>query len=100
TQEQKKKAGPAVHYLFGAMMGGLYGAGAEHIPSITLGEGVPFGTVVFLGADEIAVPALGLSGPPQDYPLSTHAYAWASHIVYGVSTEVVRKYVRQRLQKI
>ena len=97
TQEERKKAGPVVHYLFGAAMGGFYGAVAEHIPSITVGEGVPFGTVIFLGADEIAVPALGLSKPPQDYPLSAHAYAWASHIVYGVTTEAVRKCVRREL---
>ena len=47
-------------------------------------------------ADEIAVPALGLSRKPTEYPLSSRS-AWiglASHLVYGVSTEAVRKGIR------
>jgi hypothetical protein len=42
STEQKKKAGPAVHYFFGAVVGGLYGVVAEHFPSTTIGDGVPF----------------------------------------------------------
>src|ERR1041385_2513085 len=30
THEQKKMAGPVVHYAFGAVMGALYGAVTEH----------------------------------------------------------------------
>jgi putative membrane protein len=100
TREQKKKAGPAVHYIFGSLMGGVYGAVTEHVPETSVAAGVPFGTVVFLGADEIAVPLFGLSKSPTEYPLSTHASALASHLVYGVTTEVVRKYVRRGLQEI
>jgi putative membrane protein len=100
TKEQKKKLGPAVHYIFGAATGALYGALAEHVPEVTAAEGVPFGTAVFVGADEIAVPAFGLSKAPTEYPLSTHASALAAHIVYGITTEVVRKYVRRGLQAV
>jgi hypothetical protein len=100
TKEQKKKLGPAVHYIFGGATGALYGALAEHIPEVTAAEGVPFGTAVFLGADEIAVPTFGLSKAPTEYPLSTHASALAAHLVYGITTEVVRKYVRRGLQTL
>ncbi|HZR57564.1 MAG TPA: DUF1440 domain-containing protein [Terriglobales bacterium] len=100
TKEQKKKAGPVVHYFVGSATGALYGAFAEHIPAVTTAEGIPFGTAVFLGADEVAVPAFGLSKPPQEYPLSVHASALASHLVYGATTEIVRKLLRQGLDKI
>src|ERR1700678_440275 len=40
-------------------------------------------------ADEIAVPALKLSKPPTDYPVSTHASALAAHLVYGISTALL-----------
>jgi putative membrane protein len=50
---------------------------------------------VWLGADEIGVPALGLSGPPTQYPLSVHLYALASHLVYGFTTELVRRTLRR-----
>ena len=32
-----------------------------------------------------------------EYPLSKHAYALASHVVYGVTSEVVRQVVRKAL---
>jgi hypothetical protein len=43
------------------------------------------------------VPALGLSKSSEEYPLSIHAYALTSHLVYGLTTEVVRRAVRKAL---
>jgi hypothetical protein len=54
---EKKKAGPIVHYAYGALAGGLYGAAAEVIPAVTKGEGTLYATALFVGGDEIAVPA-------------------------------------------
>jgi hypothetical protein len=97
TQKEKKVAGPAVHYSFGALTGAVYGALAEAVPEVTLGAGAPFGTVVWLGADEITVPAVGLSGPPWESPPSVHARALGAHLVYGMATEGVRRLVRRVL---
>ncbi|MBI3654371.1 MAG: DUF1440 domain-containing protein [Acidobacteria bacterium] len=96
-QEEKKSAGEAVHYAMGAASGALYGGLAELMPQVTLGLGLPFGTAVWLVADEVLVPALGLAKAPTQYPLSTHASALASHFVYGVATDVVRRAVREVL---
>jgi putative membrane protein len=97
TAKEKKVAGPAVHYATGAAFGALYGALAELDTRTTLGAGVPFGTAVWLAADEVAVPALGLSAPPNRTPASTHAYAFASHAVYGLTTDLVRRGLRHVL---
>ncbi len=97
TKSEKKVAGPAVHYALGTLTGGLYGAAAELAPIISSGAGLPFGAVFWLAADEAAVPALGLSKAPTEYPLSTHAYALASHFVYGLTTDIVRRAVRRAL---
>jgi uncharacterized membrane protein YagU involved in acid resistance len=94
SKQEKKSAGPVVHYLFGGMMGALYGAAVEWDPQLRLGLGAPFGMALFAVADEAIVPALGLSKAPTEYPVSKHAYAAASHAVYGVTTEVVRKLTR------
>jgi uncharacterized membrane protein YagU involved in acid resistance len=64
---------------------------------VTMGFGLPFGFAVWAMADEAVVPALGLSRPPSDYPLSTHAYSVAAHLVYGLATEVTRRAVREVL---
>jgi hypothetical protein len=98
TQGEKQAAGTAVHYAFGVTTGALYGVLAEALPNVvTAGAGAPFGAAVWLGADEGLVPLLGLSKSPAEYPPSTHAYALASHLVYGLTTEAVRRAVRDRL---
>ncbi len=96
-ESEKKPAGAVVHYAFGTATGGLYGAAAEFVPEITAAAGLPFGVGFWVVADELAVPALGLSKGPTEYPLSTHVYALASHIVYGVTAEATRRAVRSAL---
>lgn len=96
-ESEKKPAGAAVHYAFGTLTGGLYGALAELSPQVTNAAGLPFGAAFWLVADEITVPLLGLSKGPAAYPVSTHAYALASHLVYGVTTEVSRRALRHVL---
>jgi len=96
-EDEKKPAGAAVHYAFGTATGGLYGALAEISPAVTTGAGLPFGAVFWLVADEAAVPLLGLSKGPTEYPLSTHVYAFASHLVYGMTAEYSRRALRQVL---
>ena len=97
TEGEKDKAGPAVHYAFGAVMGGIYGMASEYAPTAAKGQGLPFGTALFLGADEVALPALNLTKSPAKFPLSTHVYGLASHFVYGLTTEWVRRAVRSQL---
>jgi len=97
TKDEKKPAGAAVHYAFGTATGALYGAMAEMAPQVTVGAGIPFGAVFWAVADETAVPLLGLAKGPTEYPLSTHAYALASHLVYGLTAELSRRAVRNVL---
>ena len=96
-ESEKKPAGAAVHYAFGTMSGGLYGALAEVTPQVTTGAGVPFGAAFWLLADEISMPLMGLSKGPTEYPVSTHAYALASHLVYGATAELSRRAIRHVL---
>jgi uncharacterized membrane protein YagU involved in acid resistance len=97
TKEEKQTAGPLIHYAMGGTSGLIYGTTAELLPVTTTGLGLPFGAAVWIVADDVVVPALGLSKPVTEYPLSTHAYALASHLVYGLTTELVRGAVRNVL---
>jgi uncharacterized membrane protein YagU involved in acid resistance len=97
TKSEKRVAGPAVHYALGTGVGGLYGAVAEVSPQVATGAGLPFGVAFWLVVDETAVPVLKLSKPPTEYPVSTHMYALASHLVYGLTAEIVRRNVRSLL---
>ena len=90
-REDKPAAGSAVHYAFGGAVGAIYGAAAARSNDVTAWAGLPFGAALWLAADEIGVPLAGLSKAPTAYPLSTHLSAFAAHLVYGATTEAVRK---------
>jgi hypothetical protein len=95
TKEEKKKAGRAMHYTFGTLMGVVYGVSAEILPEATTGAGTAFGTLLFLGAHEIAVPAFQLAPSPAETPATDHLQHWAAHVVYGGSLELVRSLIRR-----
>ncbi len=95
SKDEKEKLAPVVHYAFGTIMGGLYGLLAELTPHTRAGFGTAYGTLLFAGVDEAGLAALGLAKPPTAYPASTHAYALASHLVYGATTESVRRGIRK-----
>jgi hypothetical protein len=97
TKREKEVAGTALHYGMGAASGALYGGVAEIIPQVKVCAGLPFGVAVWLIADEGIVPAAGLSKSSAEYPLWINAYAFASHLVFGLTTEVVRHAVRKAL---
>jgi hypothetical protein len=97
TKSEKDAAGTALHYAMGATSGALYGAMAEALPQVTIGAGLPFGAAVWVVADEGIVPAVGLSKSPTEYPLSIHAYAFTSHLVFGLTAELVRRVVREAM---
>jgi putative membrane protein len=94
TEAEKDVAGPIAHYLFGAVAGALYGAAAEANPEAAAGFGMPFGATVWVTADEVGMPLLGLSDPPTELPWSRHASALGSHLVFGLTVEIVRRMLR------
>lgn len=95
SKENRKKAGDVVHYTFGTLMGVVYGISAELLPESTTGGGTAFGTLLFVGADEVAVPALRLAPAPTVTPGFDHLQHWAAHVVYGGSLELFRSLIRR-----
>ena len=93
-EELKPAAGELVHYTTGATIGAVYGAVAEVLPPARMFNGLAMGVVVWWTADNMFVPAQRLGAKPEQTPPSKHAYALASHLVYGFTTELVRSIVR------
>src|SRR5438132_4456863 len=87
--ELKPAAGEAVHYTTGATIGAVYGFVAEILPPARMFNGLLMGIIVWWTADNMAVPADKLRSPPAETPPSKHAYALASHLAYGLTTELV-----------
>ncbi len=61
----------------GAASGAIYGVAVELTPLATLADGMVFGASVWLTADN------GVLQPPRT-PATTHVYALASHLAYGL----------------
>jgi len=54
-----------------------------------------FGSLVWLAADELAVPALRLGPPPNKVGLKDHALGLSSHLVFGLVLDLVRRKTNQ-----
>jgi hypothetical protein len=89
TKRELRVAAPLLHYAFGAAMGALYGAYAER--RRVHGTGAAFGATVWLAADEIAMPLLGLSDSTARRPYEMHVQSLAAHLVFGAATELARR---------
>ena len=98
SRREKEVAGPMVHYLFGSTLGLFYGIGSEFMPWMSFGGGAPFGATVMVATEEITSPALRFSQPPRLHEKTTHLYSLLSHIIYGITCDLVRKQVRRMLR--
>lgn len=93
----KPLAGQAVHYAFGTALGMGYGAVAAIMPSVTKGVGTGMGAAACVVFDEMLVPLARLGAGPTRAPLTSHVFSLASHLVFGVTAELVRRQVVRTL---
>ncbi|NUQ17190.1 MAG: DUF1440 domain-containing protein [Sphingomonas sp.] len=91
AEPHRSIAGNAVHYAFGAYLGGFYALLASNFPNVRAGFGSLYGTAVWMFADEFLVPGAELSPPPRQVAPSTHVYAMVSHWVFGAALEGSRR---------
>ena len=89
SNEQRSRAGTAIHYGIGVGSGSLYGAVRRSIPLPGPARGLAFGAALWLVADEGATPALGLTPGPGSFPWQTHARGLVAHLVFGLVAEGV-----------
>jgi uncharacterized membrane protein YagU involved in acid resistance len=94
TKRQRWWGGVGLHYAFGAGVGAVYGALAERAAVITRGAGLPYGTAVWLAAENVMAPAMGVSPPPAQSSPRLHLHALFAHLAFGCSAELVRKLLR------
>jgi putative membrane protein len=92
--QQKEAATTAIHWGFGALTGAAYGGLAEYYPAATAKDGAGFGMALASLTHGTALPAMGLSAKTEDQTKRERTSEMASHVVYGVVTETVRRAVR------
>jgi putative membrane protein len=90
----REQAGQAVHYITGAVLGGIYGVITEYRPEASArASAAPMASRPARCSTKSAVPAAGLAPGLEDTPLEVHAYGAASHLVYGIVLEGVRRLI-------
>jgi len=93
----KAVATETIHWGFGLATGAAYGALAEFYPAATSREGVNFGMTLMALTHETALPAMGLSAPSSAQTTREKTSEMASHIIFGLVAETVRRHVRKLL---
>jgi putative membrane protein len=70
---------------------------AEYYPAATAKDGAGFGMALSSLTHGTMLPAIGLSAEPEEQTTRERTSEMASHVVYGVVTETVRRVVRKML---
>jgi hypothetical protein len=95
SDETKSLLSYLVHYGYGSLQGGVYGALSDGGGGREVSEGAAFGTGMWLLGDELAVSLLGLADGPGKYPLGQHAARWGAHVAYGLAAAATTATLRR-----
>jgi putative membrane protein len=93
----KQAAAAGMHWVFGAVAGGMYGVVAEYRPGATSWHGAAFGLTVNKLMHDGLLPRTGFVAPKAEQPLQERMSEWVTHAVYGMATETGRRAIRKRL---
>lgn len=88
-----------VGFPIGASIGAAYGYGKRDKPEMRLTDGAILGASTWISTHETSLPLLGLKEKPTDIPLKMQANELLAHVLFGITTEVVRSFVDRRLKK-
>ncbi|HEX3374590.1 MAG TPA: DUF1440 domain-containing protein [Edaphobacter sp.] len=94
---KKQFATGAIYWGFGALTGAAYGAVVEYYPPASAKDGAGFGMALSSLTHDTVLPAMGLSAKPEEQTARERTSEMATHVVYGVVTETVRRLVRRML---
>jgi putative membrane protein len=97
SPEAREFIAESIEWTLGIVAGGVYGVLAEYYPAATSKEGASFGLALEALTHEKALPALGLLRPKEDQTVRELASDVTAFTVFGIATEMVRRFVRNRL---
>lgn len=95
--ENEGLAKQIVNIPLGVSVGAAYGYGKRDQTETNLLDGAFLGATTWASTHESTLPLVGIEKSEEDIPLKTQLSELFSHVLYGVTTEVVRSYVNEKL---
>lgn len=83
----------------GASIGAAYGYGKRDKSEMRVADGMMLGASTWFSTHETSLPLLGLKEKPTEIPIKMQANELLAHVLFGITTEVVRSIVNDRLKK-
>lgn len=87
-----------VNLPLGATVGAIYGYGKRDNDEMNMIDGAILGATTWASTHETSLPLMGLEKSPVKVPFRTQAHELIAHVIFGVTTEVVRAYVNDSLR--
>ena len=98
--ENEELAEHFVDIPLGASIGAAYGYGKKDSEEINLFDGMILGATTWASTHETSLPLAGLEKNPEDTPITTQLQELFAHVLYGVTTEVVRGFLNRHMKKL
>lgn len=89
NEGQLDKAGTVIHYLLPTSWAPTYALIRRATGLGPISAGLASGAAMSAIVDEGLTPLFGFSAPNREYPVSTHARAFAAHLVFGLAVAAV-----------
>lgn len=88
-----------VNLPLGATVGAIYGYGKRDSDEMNVLDGAILGATTWASTHETSLPLMGLEKSPTKVPFRTQAHELIAHVVFGVTTEVVRSFINDSLRQ-
>ena len=83
----------------GASVGAAYGFGKKDNEELNIRDGIILGGSTWISTHETSLPMMGLEPKPTDVPIKMQMNELFAHVLFGITTEVVRSTVLKRLNE-
>ena len=97
--DNEELAEQIVNFPIGASVGAAYGFGKKDDDELNIKDGIILGGSTWITTHETSLPMMGLEPKPTDVPIRMQMNELFAHVLFGITTEIVRSAVLKRLNE-
>lgn len=99
SEQNEALAEQLVSFPIGVSVAMGYAYGKKKRDALNIKDGIILGSSTWVSTHETSLPILGLESKPTNVPWRMQANELFAHVLFGVTTEVVRSLVNEQLKK-